>query len=165
MSDIRILGRGQRELHPKHQFLVRIDNGWSAAFQKCSELSTEIAKIEYYEGGSAIPWKTPGRASFSDITLERGASSSKKFYEWCLEVMNASVGSYPTRGQGLITPYFMKDLKIIQLDRDGIEANSPRTWRVRNAWPTKFVAGDWDNTADEVVIEQLTLVIDFFELV
>jgi len=164
MSDIRILGRGQRELHPKHQFLVRVDNGWSAAFQKCSELSLEIAKIEYYEGGSVIPWKAPGRVSFPDITLERGASTSKKFYEWCLSVANASVGAYPTRGAGIFTPTYMKDLKVIQLDRDGQEFNAPRVWRVRNAWPVKFVAGDWDNTADDVVIETLTLTFDYFEL-
>jgi hypothetical protein len=29
----------------------------------------------------------------------------------------------------------------------------------------KFVAGDWDNEADENVIESVTLTYDFFELV
>jgi hypothetical protein len=32
------------------------------------------------------------------------------------------------------------------------------------AWPTKFVAGEWDNESDENVIEQVTLAYDFFEL-
>ena len=33
------------------------------------------------------------------------------------------------------------------------------------AWPTKFVAGEWDNESDENVIEQVRLAYDFFELV
>jgi hypothetical protein len=33
------------------------------------------------------------------------------------------------------------------------------------SWPVKFVAGDWDNEADENVIESVTLTYDFFELV
>jgi hypothetical protein len=32
------------------------------------------------------------------------------------------------------------------------------------AWPTKFVAGDWDNDADEIVMESVTLTYDWFEL-
>jgi cytochrome c oxidase assembly protein Cox11 len=32
------------------------------------------------------------------------------------------------------------------------------------AWPVTFVAGDWDNEADENVIESITLTYDFFEL-
>ena len=34
-----------------------------------------------------------------------------------------------------------------------------------DAWPTKFVAGEWGNASDENVIEQVTLAYDFFELV
>ncbi len=43
----------------------------SAGFAKCSELSAEVAKVEYHEGGSLIPFKSPGRLTFSDVTLER----------------------------------------------------------------------------------------------
>ena len=168
-GDIRVLG-DQRQLFPKHQFIVKIHQGGiSAGFQKCSELSSEVAKIEYHEGGSQIPWKIPGRVTMTDITLERGASSSSLFYDWMISVANASVnvqtGAQPTtRGWGQITPYYMRDLTIIQLDRDGLIANSPRKWFCKNAWVQKFTAGDWDNTADEVVIEALTLTFDWFRI-
>jgi hypothetical protein len=36
-----------------------------------------------------------------------------------------------------------------------------REWTLVGAWPTKYVAGDWDNTVDEVVIETLTLAYDY----
>ena len=32
-------------------------------------------------------------------------------------------------------------------------------------WPVKFGAGNWDNEADESVIESVTLTYDFFELI
>ncbi|HBQ18605.1 MAG TPA: phage tail protein, partial [Myxococcales bacterium] len=31
------------------------------------------------------------------------------------------------------------------------------------AWPVKFVAGEWDNDSDEVVIESVTLTYDWFD--
>jgi hypothetical protein len=40
-----------------------------------------------------------------------------------------------------------------------------RRCSLSRAWPTNFVAGDWDNDSDENVIEQVTLAYDFFELV
>ena len=50
---------------------------------------------------------------------------------------------------------------IVQQDRNG---KTLRRWSLSNAWPTKFVAGEWDNEADENVIESLTLTYDFFDL-
>lgn len=161
-QDVKILGK-VRELFPKHQFLVEVRNDWWAGFQKCSELSYEIAKIEYWEGGSTIPWKVPGRATFTDLTLERGASTSRKFYDWALQVVNASVVTDKvTRGAGLGSDSYLEDISIVQLDRDGITAK--RVWNVYNCWVQKFIAGDWDNTADEVVVEQLVLTFDWFKL-
>jgi len=159
-EDIKLLG-GQRELFPKHQFLVR-SRLWSAAFQTCSELSKEIAKIEYWEGGSIIPWKVPGRTTYTDITLERGASTSRAFYDYAVKVSNEAGGAYQfTRGEGENIDY-REDLTIEQLDRDS--RTIKRAWLVKNSFPVKFVAGDWDNTADEVVIESMTFTLDYFKL-
>ncbi len=41
----------------------------------------------------------------------------------------------------------------------------PRRWSLFQAWPIKFVAGDWDNESDENVIESVTLTYDIFDLV
>ena len=161
-NDVKILG-GQRELFPKHQFIVEVRNGWWAGFQKCSELSYEIAKIEYWEGGSIIPWKVPGRVTFTDLTLERGASTSRKFYDWAVQVADASIAVRETRGAGDPITSYLENVDIIQLDRDG--STELRVWRCYNAWVQKFVAGDWDNTADQVVVEQLVLTYDYFDLV
>lgn len=145
-----------RSFHKKFKFVVEIDGVAVAAFQKCSELSVEIAKVEYFEGGSLIPDKSPGRLTFTDVTLERGATQDRDLLDWFSQVADAAANS------GLVDPEYKRMVDIVQQDRDG---TTLRRWRLTNAWPTKFVAGEWDNDADENAIEMATLTYDFFELV
>jgi phage tail-like protein len=143
-----------RSFHKKFKFIVEIDGVASAGFQKCSELSVEVANVQYSEGGALIPNKSPGRLTFADVTLERGATDDADLFDWMQEVADASANA------GLNEPEFKRNLDIVQQDRDGSEL---RRWRLNGAWPVKFVAGDWDNEADENVIESVTLTYDFFE--
>lgn len=143
-----------RTFHKKFKFLVEIDGFTNAGFQSCSELSAEAAKVEYYEGGSLIPNKSPGRLTFTDVTLERGATNDLELYTWFKEV------AYAASGGGLIDDEYKRDLDLVQLDRDNTEL---RRWSLIAAFPLKFVAGDWDNTADETVINSLTLTFDYFD--
>ena len=64
-------------------------------------------------------------------------------------------------GLGLNDVEYKRNLDIVQQDRDG---TTLRRWSLTGAWPVKFVAGDWDNEADENVIESVTLTYDFFKL-
>lgn len=134
--------------HHKYRFIVEIDDFARAAFTKCSALEAEVAKVETWEGGALTAHKEPGRTTFSDITLERGATSDEDCYSWFKDV----VRSYKDTGQ--VSPNFYKNLDIVQQDRDGSEL---RRWTLDEAWPVKFVAGEWDNEADEVTVESLTL--------
>jgi phage tail-like protein len=144
-----------RTFHKKFKYIVEIDGIASAGFQKCSELSVEVANVQYSEGGALIPNKSPGRLTFADVTLERGATMDRDLFDWLEEVADASANA------GLNEPEFKRNLDIVQQDRDGSEL---RRWRLNNAWPVKFVAGEWDNEADENVIESVTLTYDFFTL-
>ncbi len=153
-----------RELHEKHKFLVEISGNRvaSAAFAKCSELSVAAAKIEYWEGGSDIPYKTAGRLTYKDVTLERGSSSSLEFANWFKSVSDAqqAVSRDGGFGRGAVFPSFKAEhATIIQLDRDNERL---REWVLEQAFPLEYVAGEWDNGADDVVIEKLTLAFDKF---
>jgi phage tail-like protein len=149
-----------RRIHEKFKFIVRSLRFGFTAFQKCSELSVEVAKIDYFEGGALIPIKDPGRLTYSDVTLDRGVSSDFDFHNWFLNTADASRGP---GGIGAISPQFKADdLSIVQRDRDNSRL---REWNLVGSWPTKYTAGDWDNTADEVTIEQLVLTYDFFTVV
>jgi phage tail-like protein len=144
-----------RTFHKKFKFIVEIDDIASAGFQKCSELSFEVANIEYHEGGSLIPNKSPGRLKFADVTLERGATKDHDLFDWMEQVADAAANA------GLVEPKFKRNVDIVQQDRDG---STLRRWSLAGAWPVKFVAGAWDNEADENVIESVTLTYDFFKL-
>lgn len=144
-----------RTFHKKFKFIIEIDGFTAAGFQKCSELSVEAANVQYFEGGSLIPNKSPGRLTFTDVTLERGATLDLDMFNWFGEI--AATAS----GLGAVEPAFKRNLDIVQQDRDG---STIRRWSLNNAWPTKFSAGDWDNEADENVIESVTLTYDFFDL-
>lgn len=144
-----------RHFHNKYKFLVEVDGLGSAAFQSCSELSAEIAKIEYFEGGAIIPDKNPGRMTVADLTVERAATKDADLYNWFLSVSNAALNG------GLRSPLFKRNGSIVQLDRDNAVL---RRWLVTGLWPTKFVGGAWDNNADEYTMEQVVLCMDFFLL-
>lgn len=154
-----------RSFHKKFKFIVDIDEFDNAGFQKSSELSAEIAKIEYFEGGALIPNKSPGRLTFTDVTFERGATKDLAMFSWFKEVANASAGSSTDvsstgAGTGLIDEEYKRDIDIVQQDRDGTEL---RRWSLAKAYPIKFVAGEWDNDADEVTINMMTVTYDFFD--
>jgi phage tail-like protein len=144
-----------RSFHKRFKFLVDIDGIQWAGFQKCSELSVEVANVQYFEGGSLIPNKSPGRLTFADVTLERGATQDRDLFDWFQDV------AITASGLGLPDSDYKRNLDIVQQDRDG---RTLRRWSLSGAWPVKFVAGEWDNESDENVIEAVTLTFDFFSL-
>lgn len=148
-----IVGRALT-FNKKFLFLVRIDGFVSAAFSKCSELSVDIAEVTYWEGGAMIPNKSHGRATFKDITLERGAAQTDlDAYAWLASTLNAPANV------GLKDVATKRHLDIVQLDRDGSPLGN---WTVINAFVKTFTASDWDNTSDDVAVEKLILGYDFF---
>ncbi len=152
-----------RKIFAKHKFLCEVPARIaSGAFNKCSELKKSTAKIEYHEGGAIIPIKDGGRVTYSDATLARGTSKSQEFHDWCNKVNDATIavgGSSTGFGRGQISPEFKDDVGIVQLDRDN---SRPKEHHLVEAFPIDYVAGDWDNGVDEVVIETLTLTYDWF---
>lgn len=145
-----------RSFYKKFKFIIEIDGVAYAGFQKCSALEAEVAVVEQNEGGSLIPDKSPGRVKFSDLTLDRGATDDLDLFNWFKEVVNASANS------GLTDPNYKRNLDIVQQDRDG---TTLRRWRITRAWPTKFSAGEWDNDADENVMESISLAYDYYDVV
>jgi phage tail-like protein len=144
----------------KFKFKVEIDGFKSADFQKASALEVEISNVEHYEGGSVVPNKSPGLVKFTPVTLERGVSKDVDFLDWvtaCVALAAAGVGATNT---GAPDPLYKRNLDIVQMDRDGAVV---KRWTLFGAWPTKYVAGEWDNTASETVIESITLEYDFFD--
>jgi|WetSurMetagenome_2_1015567.scaffolds.fasta_scaffold97088_1 phage tail-like protein len=143
-----------RTFDKKFAFQLHIDGFGYAGFMKCSELKVDVAKIEHYEGGTLLPQKSPGRANFADITLERGAVRGDiDMYKWMSQVIMAPANL------GLKETAIKRMADLVQLDRDG---EVLKRYTISWAWPTSFTAGEWDNTVDENTVEKLTLAYDYY---
>ena len=143
-----------RNYFAKFKFIVEIDGFTSSSWQTCSELAAELATIEQWEGGAIVADKSPGRVKVSDITLERGATQDLDCWKWFKEAADMAANG------GQVSPKYKRTLHIVAQDRDG---STLRRWRVVEAFPNQFVAGEWDNTADANVMEKLRIACKFFE--
>lgn len=146
-----------RELHGAFAFHVMIDGWEGAKFSKVSSLETNISTFTYREAGSNLPIKDPDQVEFPNVTLETGASHSTFFYTWANSLMRCIVGT--TDGLPIIVD--KRNVTIYQYDRQRIVV---KKFQLYNAFPTQFVAGEWDNAEDKVVIERLILTYDYFDV-
>lgn len=142
-----------RQYYKKFKFIVEIQGVAFAGFTTMSELRGQVAVVEQYEGGSLIPNKDPGRVTFPNVTLSRGATDDEDLWTWFKETV--AVGSL------LVSPDNKRTLDVVQQDRAGTEQ---KRWTLYNAWPTEFKAGDWDNGADENTMEEVVLAYDYFDV-
>jgi phage tail-like protein len=143
-----------RTFNKKWAFQILFDGFSWAGFSKCSELKVTIAQIKHSEGGSIIPHKGIGRAEFPDLSLERGATrGDRDMYIWMSSVVSAPANI------GLKEVACKRNADLVQLDRDG---EIMQRYSLFGCFPVEYTAGDWDNNADEIVIEKMTIAYDYF---
>lgn len=145
-----------RKYHKKFKFLIEIDGFASFKFTKASEIKGTAATVEASEGGDLFPQKDAGRVTFPPVTFERGAGDDEDMWNWWKEVCDAA------RNAGLTDDEYKRTIDVVQLDRNGDEL---RRWTLYEAFPKEFTAGEWDNNADENVVEMLQLEYRYFDKV
>lgn len=114
-------------------------------FQKVSGLSEEVGVVEYDESGYDYTHKLPGKPKVGEVTLERGMYADASFASLVKNAM--------TNGD-------FRTTVIIQLcDRFG---NPKRTWKLAEAWASKWEGSDLDATSEDVAIETVTIQHEYF---
>lgn len=114
-------------------------------FQKVGGLTREVGVVEYLEGLYQYTHKLPGREKVGEVTLERGSYATKE-----LEALYKKV---------LTDPEIRNTVIIEILDRFG---EAKRTYKLAEAWVSKWEGSDLDATSDDVAIEKLTLQFEYF---
>ena len=113
-------------------------------FQKVGGLTREVGVVEYLEGLYQYTHKLPGREKVGEVTLERGSYATKE-----LEAQYKKV----------LTDSNLRNTVIIEiLDRFG---NTKRTYKLAEAWVSKWEGSDLDASSDEVAIEELTVQVEY----
>ena len=147
------------EIPVGHAMFLHVSNGlWSIG---ASGFDVEVTSDPYraVAGDGLVPpleRRADARDESSLLTAIPAGLWQNREYCW---FQDAAITS---SGLGLTDVDDKGNLDILQQDRDG---TTLRRWSLSQAWPVKFVAGDWDNEADENVIKSVMLTCDFFELV
>ena len=108
-------------------------------FQKVSGLSKEVNVVEYDESAFEYTHKLPGKTKFGEVTMERGMFSDSSMLDQMKVIQD---------------PDYRTTIIVQLMDRFG---NVQRTWKLAEAWISKWEGSDLDATSDDVAIETITV--------
>jgi phage tail-like protein len=131
----------RKDPYRKFRYRVELEGITQAGFSEVSGFDASVDIVEYREGNQVItPRKLPGLAKYGNITLKWGVTDSMDMYNWLQDCV-----------QGKVT---RKTVTIIAINEAGADV---ATWKVIEAWPTKYTAPDFNATASEVAVESLEI--------
>jgi phage tail-like protein len=134
------------------KFRVKWDGRYVAGVSKVSSLKRSIEVVEHREGGDpSLSRKSPGRAKYEPITLERGVTHDTEFEAWANKVWNF--------GSGLGAEVSLKDFrKPVIIDLLNEAGQKVLSWKIYRCWVSEYQAlPDLDANANAVAIEHLKL--------
>ena len=134
------------------KFRVKWDGRYVAGVSKVGALKRSIEMVEHREGGDpSTSRKSPGRAKFEAITLERGVTHDTEFEKWANKVWNFGSGL----GAEVSLRDFRKDIIIEVYNEAGQLALAYKVYR---CWVSEFQAlPDLDANANAIAIQTIKL--------
>jgi phage tail-like protein len=131
----------RKDPYRNFRFRVEVDGIQQAGFSEVTGYDASIEVIEYREGNeNTTPRKLPGLTKYGNITLKTGVTASMDLYNWIKDCT-----------EGKIT---RKNVTIVAQDEAGQDV---ATWKVSEAWPTKYTAPNFNALGKEVAIETLEI--------
>jgi phage tail-like protein len=134
------------------KFKVKWDGRYVAGISKVGALKRSIELVEHREGGDpSTSRKSPGRAKFDAISLERGVTHDVEFEAWAGKVWNF--------GAGLGAEVSLKDFrKDVILEVHNEAGQVALAYKIYRCWVSEFQAlPDLDANANAIAIQSLKL--------
>jgi phage tail-like protein len=134
------------------KFRVKWDGRYVAGISKVGALKRSIEVVKHREGGDpSTSRKSPGRAEFEALSLERGVTHDREFEAWANKVWSPGSGL----GAEVSLRDFRKDLIIEVYNEAGQVVIAYKVFR---CWVSEFQAqADLDANANAVLIQSLKL--------
>lgn len=128
------------------QFTIELQNGITANFKEATGMNVELEVVESVDNwsGDTLIRKRPGTAKYGEITLKRTLSPDKSFWLWAKDIFEGKI----ERSSGALV---MHDHAKNPIGR----------WTFQQAWPSKWSASDLDAGSDDLMIEEVTLQIEY----
>jgi phage tail-like protein len=150
------------------RFVVDINNkhfSTQMGFMSVSGLNITTEVIPYREGGmNTTTQKMPGQSDFAPITLSKGlAVGDKQMMDWMRKLFTVMMGT----GTGAPGEEFRCTMDIKVLDHpvtDRLALPVKACFRVYNAWPTAVAFSDLDAGANAIIVQQMTLAHEGFDV-
>lgn len=141
---------GRQDYQVQFAFRVEIDGIMSAAFRKVGPMSWETGVDTVREGGNNRGMRNLiNPAKFGDLTLEKGlTSSNNELFLWMKRVHDAS------------KPFMRSNISIVLMAEDGAEAGR---FNLFNAFISKYQLAGLEGKTEDVAIESMTIIFDYFE--
>jgi phage tail-like protein len=136
----------EKEILSGYQFYLELDGITEALFREASGLSSENQVIESYQStkdGKQILKKYPGPLKFGDISLKRGLTSELNLTKWRKDVEDGKVEQ--ARKNGSVVIYNQQNTEVAR-------------WNFVNGWPSKLTGPSLTASANEIAIEEITIV-------
>jgi phage tail-like protein len=134
------------------KFKVKWDGRYVAGISKVGALKRSIELVEHREGGDpSTSRKSPGRAKFEAITLERGVTHDVEFEGWAGKVWNFGAGF----GAEVSLKDFRKDIILEVFNEAG---QVVLAYKIFRCWVSDYQAlPDLDANANAIAIQSLKL--------
>ncbi len=134
------------------KFRLKWDGKYVAAVSKMSALKRTTEVVKHRDGGDpSTSRKSPGRAEFEPVTLERGVTQDLEFEKWSGKVWALGAGL----GSEVSLKDFRKDILIEVYNEAGQLALAYKVYR---CWVSEFQAlPELDANANAVAIQTLKL--------
>ncbi len=137
-----------KDPYGNYNFKLVVQGVTEGHFTQCTGLGARVEAIKYREGGtSQVVHRLPGRVEYSDVVLRYGLTSSRELWHWLESAMKGTVQR--------------RNVSIIVLAQDGV--TEAVRFNLINAWPSAWMGAPLDALANEVAIEELTLVYETLE--
>ena len=129
------------------RFLVEIDGVTQGAFAEVSGMESQTEVIEYADGADQIVRKRPGRTTYTNIVLTRGALTTHELWEWYKSVMQGTIER--------------KSGSIIVL---GDDMSEKYRYNFFEAWPCRWKSLQLDAKSQVTLVEEIELAVEKIEL-
>jgi phage tail-like protein len=143
----------------------RIRGFATMGFMAVSGLSITTEVIPYREGGmNTTTQKMPGQSDFSPLTLSKGlATGQGEMWRWMKQLFVVMQGTQS--GQPGEEFRHNVDIKVLDHPTAGQRRAKVKNWyRVFNAWPTSVSFSDLDAGANAIIVQQMTLAHEGFDV-
>jgi phage tail-like protein len=130
-------------------FRLQIDNLEVAGFSEVHLGEGRVDVVAYREGTdkTSAARLLPGRVEYGPVSLRKGFAGDPALFEWWHGLTQGNVDR--------------RNVVIVLMDE---QRNDVARWRLRRAWPMKWVGPSLRALGNEVVIEELQLAHEGIEL-